>query len=111
MDVTTAHDGIITCRTFADLARGRDRYECTLDNYPPSDDPIAMAQTVVQYMEGTFISFAAINISGISLKNLVLDKPRFCNSPVYIPESNNYCISQYIQFVCIVTFLSVFMYT
>ena len=60
----TAHT---TCRTMADLTRARDRYECVLDNYPPSDDPTTMAQTVVRFLEGVFISVTAFNISGISL--------------------------------------------
>ena len=59
--------GLPTCRTLTDLTRARDRYECILDNFPPSDDPIAMAQTVVQFAEGSFISVSAFNISGILL--------------------------------------------
>ena len=59
--------GLPTCRTLTDLTRARDRYECILDNFPPSDDPFAMAQSVIQFMEGSFISFAAFNISGIVL--------------------------------------------
>ena len=43
---------------------------CTLDNYPPSDDPIAMAQTVVQFIEGSFLSVSAINISGIVVRKV-----------------------------------------
>ena len=48
-----------------DLERKRDRYECVLDNYPPlQDDPTALAEIVVRYIEGQFISTTAFNISG-----------------------------------------------
>ena len=59
------------CRSRTDIQRARDRYECILDNYPPSDDPIAMAQTVVRYMEGQVVPLTAFNISGIIIPRIV----------------------------------------